>query len=69
MEIEQKFAELLGLGQEWRMTGVQFDEATRTFRLQVAETPELWPAESARQGSSVHCYDHVPQLSWRHLNM
>lgn len=69
MEIEQKFAELLGLGQEWRMTGVQFDEATRTFRLQVAETPELWPAESARQGSPVHCYDHVPQLSWRHLNV
>jgi hypothetical protein len=39
------------------------------FVLKVEETPDLWPEESARDGTQVTCYDHVEPMQWRHLNV
>jgi len=69
MEIEEMFARLLDLGEEWRMVGVSFEEASKMFTMKVEETEKLWEGESLRQGSPVRCYDHVEPRKWRHLNV
>ena len=37
----------------------RFEPESSTFFLKVAETPELWPEESARARTPVTCHDHV----------
>lgn len=69
MTPEQLFHELLGLGQQWRVTRCEytFDEGVRLW---VEETEQLWSGESVAAGQPVRCYDHVAEeLVWRHLNV
>jgi len=47
----------------------RFEAESSTFFLEVEETPELWPEESARAGTPVTCHDHVEPMQWRHLNV
>ena len=37
MEIEKMFACLLGLGEEWRMVGVKFEESQKMFTMNMEE--------------------------------
>jgi len=69
MEIEQQFADLLGLGQEWRMASVQFDEADT--EVSVAGGGDGGPLAGGKPaaGWPRPLHDHVPPLSWRHLNV
>ena len=69
MTPEQTFGQLLGLGKSWRVVESRFEAESSTFFLEVEETPELWPEESARAGTPVVCHDHVEPMQWRHLNV
>ena len=69
MTPEQTFGQLLGLGKSWRVVESRFEPESSTFFLEVEETPELWPEESARAGTPVTCHDHVEPMQWRHLNV
>lgn len=71
MTPEQLFHTLLGLGDEWRVTRCEYQQGDKsgTVSLSVEETPQLWPAESARAKESVVGYDHTEDLVWRHLNV
>ena len=69
MTPEQLFHELLGLGQQWRVSRCEytFDEGVRLW---VEETERLWVGESVAAGHPVTCYDHVgEEMVWRHLNV
>ena len=69
MTPEKLFHDLLGLGQQWRVTRCEysFDEGVRLW---VEETEQLWNGESVAAGQAVRCYDHVSEeLAWRHLNV
>ena len=76
MTPEQTFGQLLGLGKSWRVVELRFEPESSTFFLNVEETPELWPKESARAGTKVTCHDHVepmqcirtPALSITHIS-
>ena len=59
MTPEQTFGQLLGLGKSWKVVESRFEAESSTFFLEVEETPELWPEESARAGTPVVCHDHV----------
>ena len=69
MTPEQTFGQLLGLGKSWKVVESRFEAESSTFFLEVEETPELWPEESARAGTPVTCHDHVEPMQWRHLNV
>lgn len=69
MTPEKTFSELLGLGKSWRVVRTEYEVKESTFVICVEETPELWPEESQRAGTTVACYDHVEAMQWRHLNV
>ena len=69
MTPEALFRELLGLGEQWRVTRCEFELTEGLVRLWVEETPRLWEAESIRARQAVACYDHVEEVVWRHLNV
>lgn len=53
------------------MISVEYKEAARRVEIQVEETPKLWPQEKCPQCArqAVGGYDHVPERTWRHLNV
>lgn len=51
------------------MVRATYEEAKGRFEIYVAETAKLWEGESARLNCEVACYDHVPAMEWRHLNV
>ena len=67
----QLFSELLGLGDVWVVERATFDEAKKALELHVKETPKLWVDERCPHDGSegITCYDHVAEMSWRHLNV
>jgi transposase len=69
MTPEQTFEQLLGLGESWKVVSTDFETERNTFVICITETEALWPAESARCGQKVTCYDHVEPMQWRHLNV
>jgi transposase len=69
VDLEGTFHRLLGLNDGWRVLKATYDEAKGRFEIHVAETPKLWEQESARLQAEVRCYDHVPAMEWRHLNV
>ena len=69
MTPEETFEKLLGLGASWKVVSTNYEEQRNTFVICVAETPALWPEETARCGQTVSCYDHVEPMQWRHLNV
>ena len=68
MTPEQTFRHLLGLGKRWRVLEARFEAESSTFLQKVEGTPELWPEESAREGTPVTYHDHAEPMQWRHLN-
>jgi transposase len=68
---EQVFHRILLLGEEWRVSAVDYVEKASQVLIRVEETPKLWQAQSCPhcQGKSVTGYDHAPERHWRHLNV
>ena len=68
---EQVFHWILLLGEEWRVSAVDYVEPASQVLIRVEETPKLWQAERCPhcQGKSVTGYDHAPERRWRHLNV
>ncbi len=68
---EKMFHEILLLGQEWRVSSVDYVENSREVLIRVEETPALWKTESCPhcRAKSVAGYDHAPERRWRHLNV
>jgi transposase len=68
---EQVFHRILLLGEEWRVSAVDYVEKASQVLIRVEETPKLWQAQSCPhcQGKSVTGYDHAPERRWRHLNV
>lgn len=69
MTPETLFHQLLGLGDEWRVSRCEFDAQGGEVRLWVEELPHFWVVESARQKQTLRVYDHTGELEWRHLNV
>jgi transposase len=69
MDLQGAFHRLLGLNDGWRVVRASYEEARGRFEIEVAETPKLWEQESGRLKGEVRCYDHVPRMEWRHLNV
>jgi len=68
---EKVFQQILGLGESWRVTAVDYAEKEKKVSIWVEETPQLWAQEACPhcQGRSVSGYDHAPERRWRHLNV
>jgi transposase len=68
---EQVFHRILLLGEEWRVSAVDYVEKASQVLIRVEETPKLWQAQRCPhcQGKSVTGYDHAPERRWRHLNV
>ena len=71
MQPEELFQKLLGLGDGWEIVGSTYVEAENRFVLRIRETPRLWAGERCPHDGSagITCYDHVAEMSWRHLNV
>jgi len=68
---EKVFQRILLLGEEWRVSAVEYVEKASQVLIRVGETPALWKAESCPHcnAKSVAGYDHAPERRWRHLNV
>ncbi len=69
MTSEALFEQLLGLGDEWRVSRCEFDPVADEMRLWVEELPRFWEEERTRQQQDVRLYDHTNELEWRHLSV
>jgi transposase len=69
MTPEALFHQMLGLGEEWRVSRCEFDATEGEVRLWVEELPKFWEGEDARQKQGVRPYDHTVEIEWRHLNV
>ena len=61
---------LLGLGDEWKITELEFDQESGEVRLRIKERAGLLPKQRcpADEGE-VSIYDHGREREWRHLNV
>src|SRR5882724_2533886 len=68
---EKVFHQILGLGETWRVSRVDYVEKESKVLIRVEDTPALWATESCPHcaAKSVGGYDHAPERSWRHLNV
>lgn len=68
---EKVFHQILGLGDVWRVSRVDYVEKESKVLIRVEDTPALWATESCPHcaAKSVGGYDHTPERSWRHLNV
>jgi transposase len=71
MKPEKLFNQVLGLGAGWEVTSARYDAGKNLFELHIRETDHLWELERCPHDDSpgVTCYDHVPEMRWRHLNL
>jgi hypothetical protein len=58
-----------GAGKPRRVVEARLGASPSTFLLKEEETPDFWPEESARTGTSVTCHDQVGPMHRRHLNV
>jgi transposase len=68
---EKVFHQILGLGEAWRVSRVDYVEKESKVLIRVEDTLALWATESCPHcaAKSVGGYDHAPERSWRHLNV
>jgi transposase len=68
---EKVFQQILCLGDGWKVRAVEYEQAARRVEIHLEETPKLWSHEQcAKCGRHpVGGYDHVPERTWRHLNV
>jgi transposase len=68
---EKVFHQILGLGDAWHVSRVDYLEKASRVLIRVEDTPALWARESCPHcaARSVGGYDHAPERSWRHLNV
>ena len=68
---EKVFHQILGLGDAWRVSRVDYVEKASKVLIRVEDTPALWARENCPHcaSKSVGGYDHAPERSWRHLNV
>jgi transposase len=68
---EKVFHQILGLGDAWRVSRVDYVEKACKVLICVKDTPALWATESCPHCAAklVGGYDHAPERSWRHLNV
>ena len=71
MKPEELFNRLLGLGESWEVTSTRYDEKNSRFEIRICETSQLWQSERCPHDGAggITCYDHVPEMRWRHLNV
>jgi len=67
---EKVFHQILGLGETWRVSRVDYVEKESKVLIRVEDTPALWRRRVVRIARpSRGRYDHAPERSWRHLNV
>jgi transposase len=68
---EKVFQQILLLGEEWRVSAVDYVEKASQVLIRVEDLPALWPTQSCPHcnAKSVVGYDHAPERRWRHLNV
>jgi hypothetical protein len=62
MTPEALFHQMLGLGEEWRVSRCEFDATEGEVRLSVEELPKFWEEEVGRQKQEVRPYDHTVEI-------
>ena len=68
---EKMFHQILMLGEEWRVSAVDYVEKDSQVQIRVGETSALWKTQSCPhcESKEVTGYDHAPERKWRHLNV
>jgi len=67
---EELFHTLLGLGNEWEITELEFDKESGEVRLRIEDRPGLVPKQRCGDDESEVCiYDHGREREWRHLDI
>lgn len=70
MKLEMLFHQLLGLGEEWEVTGLAVREADGVVEIRIRETAKVWSAlRCEADGAALSGYDHGAERRWRHLNI
>ena len=71
MSPEKLFHELLGLGEHWYVTQVEYIKGhSSEVRIVIKEKDSLFSQlKCAVEGADVGCYDHGKTRTWRHLNI
>ena len=67
---EELFHTLLGLGEEWEITELEFDQDIGEVRLRITDRPGLvMKSRCPDDGGDVTVYDHGREREWRHLDV
>lgn len=67
---EALFHTLLGLGEEWEITELDFDRGQGEVQLRIADRPNLvMKSRCPDDGAEVGIYDHGREREWRHLDV
>ena len=67
---EKLFHTLLGLGDDWKITELEFDKDSGEVRLRIHELPRLLSHQRCPDdGGETDLYDHGREREWRHLNV
>ena len=70
LKLESMFPQLLGLGAEWEVKGLEVREVDGTVDIRIAETKTLWTNARCPEDRAVLVgYDHGQERRWRHLNI
>jgi len=68
---EKVLQQILLLGDEWRVSAVDYVAKASQVLIRVEDLPALWQTQSCPHcnAKSVVGYDHAPERRWRHLNV
>ena len=67
---EELFHTLLGLGEEWQITELEFNRTIGEVRLRITDRPGLvLKSRCPDDGGKVTIYDHGREREWRHLDV
>ena len=67
---EELFHTLLGLGEEWQITELEFNRTIGEVRLRITDRPGLvMKSRCPDDGGKVTIYDHGREREWRHLDV
>ena len=70
MQSEAFFHQILELGNDWKVSSINFRKDDNTVEIHIQETPSIWERVRCKEdGGQQKAYDHLEARRWRHLNI